>query len=60
MVQRNSARMTQCLVGILATLISAISFERKSCGAAPVQHRRRDVCGFGQTVAKFLQVALMV
>ena len=42
MVYRDAARIGQRVVGILAALISAISFERKSYDAALMQHRRRS------------------
>ena len=41
MVYRDAARIEQRVVGILAALISAISFERKSYDAASMRHRRR-------------------
>ena len=49
MVYRDAARIEQRVVGILAALISAISFERKSY----VRHR----CGIGGAMyADFRQV----
>ena len=50
----------QNIVDILATLISAISFERKSYDAAPMRTVGAVQCKFLAGADKFLQVALAV